>query len=529
MRHGLRSLLTAAAGAAITALISFSVAAALGSAGARLSCAARCRRPSGLERHLAGAEQSELRHRDAHGAAGAGSPGPDRTVRCRPPPVLALGAVGSVPPGMGVVEGESCPTSPKRLRRGRRTTRTGSPPIRRSSATCRACRGRTTCRIRSRFFQSSKAIFFAYEYAGAIAQYLPEGSRAGTGRLVDGAVGRQVGRRHAGRRRHRLQRSDAGSIAPATSTATKLHVVERYTRTGPDRHQLRSHDRGSERVHAAVENEHAALSTPRQERAADGLQVRRVRRGTDVRAVAQEPVAARDRQALTCADFGTTAIAVLAWRSRCGSPRAVRQAPARPARRSGSRSAHGRWAPRSSGHVRRGDHDAARNGRRRSTTAVDRSRKRAQLEAAAAARTARANGQNSGNRSAPPIGGDGSTGAAGGVGGYNNFWIDSGDPFTSSTDRRGRRSSSIRPNGRIPPLTAAARQRQAAARCAADVGCSRRARDAGLEQRRRLRRSRAASARRTVPARIRLDVRTTGAARALQQPPSDRADARTPS
>ena len=28
---------------------------------------------------------------------------------------------------------------------------------------------------------------------------------------------------------------------------------------------------------------------------------------------------------------------------------------------------------------------------------------------------------------APPLGGDGSTGAAGNVGGYNNFWIDAGE------------------------------------------------------------------------------------------------------
>ncbi len=31
------------------------------------------------------------------------------------------------------------------------------------------------------------------------------------------------------------------------------------------------------------------------------------------------------------------------------------------------------------------------------------------------------------NRTAPPVGGDGSTGAAGNVGGYNYFWIDAGD------------------------------------------------------------------------------------------------------
>src|SRR3989442_15574971 len=36
----------------------------------------------------------------------------------------------------------------------------------------------------------------------------------------------------------------------------------------------------------------------------------------------------------------------------------------------------------------------------------------------------------SGDRTAPPKGGDGSTGPAGGVGGYNNFWLDPGSSFT---------------------------------------------------------------------------------------------------
>src|SRR5262249_49771602 len=36
----------------------------------------------------------------------------------------------------------------------------------------------------------------------------------------------------------------------------------------------------------------------------------------------------------------------------------------------------------------------------------------------------------SGDRTAPPKGGDGSTGAAGGVGGYNNFWLDAGSSYT---------------------------------------------------------------------------------------------------
>jgi hypothetical protein len=66
------------------------------------------------------------------------------------------------------------------------------------------------------------------------------------------------------------------------------------------------------------------------------------------------------------------------------------------------------------------------------------------------------------NRAAPPIGGDGSTGAAGNVGGYNNFWIDSGSTYVTVNGEK--RTSIIvdPPNGRVPALTQAARQRNAA-------------------------------------------------------------------
>ncbi len=67
-----------------------------------------------------------------------------------------------------------------------------------------------------------------------------------------------------------------------------------------------------------------------------------------------------------------------------------------------------------------------------------------------------------GDRSAPPIGGDGSSGAAGNVGGYNNFWIDSGTEYVTIDGLK--RTSIIvdPPNGRIPQITASARQRNAA-------------------------------------------------------------------
>jgi len=66
------------------------------------------------------------------------------------------------------------------------------------------------------------------------------------------------------------------------------------------------------------------------------------------------------------------------------------------------------------------------------------------------------------NRSAPPQGGDGSTGAAGNVGGYNNFWVDPGDRVAMVNGEY--RTSLIvdPPNGRAPELSEAGRQRAAA-------------------------------------------------------------------
>jgi hypothetical protein len=65
------------------------------------------------------------------------------------------------------------------------------------------------------------------------------------------------------------------------------------------------------------------------------------------------------------------------------------------------------------------------------------------------------------NRPAPPQGGDGSTGAAGNVGGYNNFWIDPGDRVARYNGEY-RSSIIVDPaDGRVPPLTEAARLRQA--------------------------------------------------------------------
>src|SRR5207245_240588 len=67
-----------------------------------------------------------------------------------------------------------------------------------------------------------------------------------------------------------------------------------------------------------------------------------------------------------------------------------------------------------------------------------------------------------GDRPAPPVGGDGSVGPAGNVGGYNTFWLDPGSRYSIIN---GERRTSIvvdPPTGKVPPLTAEARQRNAA-------------------------------------------------------------------
>jgi hypothetical protein len=67
-----------------------------------------------------------------------------------------------------------------------------------------------------------------------------------------------------------------------------------------------------------------------------------------------------------------------------------------------------------------------------------------------------------GDRSAPPVGGDGTKGPYGNVGGYNTFWLDPGSHLTTVNGQR-RTSIVVDPSdGRIPPMKPEAKQRNAA-------------------------------------------------------------------
>jgi hypothetical protein len=85
-----------------------------------------------------------------------------------------------------------------------------------------------------------------------------------------------------------------------------------------------------------------------------------------------------------------------------------------------------------------------------------------------------------GDRTAPPRGGDGSTGAAGNVGGYNNFWLDPGSSYTIVNGQK-RTSLVVDPaDGRVPPLTPAARLR-VVSRAIRPTSDATESRDPGLE------------------------------------------------
>jgi len=87
-----------------------------------------------------------------------------------------------------------------------------------------------------------------------------------------------------------------------------------------------------------------------------------------------------------------------------------------------------------------------------------------------------------GDRDAPPVGGDGSVGAAGNVGGYNSFWIDRGSAYVQ-IDGQKRTSLVIDPpDGKVPAMTAAARQRLLANRNARPTSdAAENGRDPGFE------------------------------------------------
>jgi hypothetical protein len=147
-------------------------------------------------------------------------------------PVLALGAVGSVPPGMGVVDGEIPykPDAAAKKKDNQEHWLERDPEIK---CYLPGIPRATYMPYPFQIFQSPSAVFIAYEYAGAVRNvYLKDPGPA----PIDSWMGQSVGR----------WQGDSFIIDTTgfnDSTwfdragnfhSDKLHVVETFTRTAPD-------------------------------------------------------------------------------------------------------------------------------------------------------------------------------------------------------------------------------------------------------------------------------------------------------
>ena len=158
-------------------------------------------------------------------------PGPHGPVPAAP--VLALGAVGAVPPSLGVVEGGPIPYKPAALatrKQNQEDWLNRDPEIK--------CYLPGVPRANYmpypfQIVQSGKAMSFVYEYAGAVRNiYLKDPGPA----LTDSWMGQSVG--HWEGEMLVVNVTDMNDKTwfdrAGNFHSDKLHVVERYTRTSPD-------------------------------------------------------------------------------------------------------------------------------------------------------------------------------------------------------------------------------------------------------------------------------------------------------
>ena len=147
--------------------------------------------------------------------------------------VLALGAIGSVPPGMGVVEGGPIPYKPEKLairKENQDKWLERDPEIK---CYLPGVPRATYMPQPFQILQSNSAIFFAYQYAGAVRNvYLKDPGPA----PIDSWMGQSVAKWEG-----ETLVIDARGFNDSTwfdrsgnFHGDQLHVVERYTRTAAD-------------------------------------------------------------------------------------------------------------------------------------------------------------------------------------------------------------------------------------------------------------------------------------------------------
>jgi len=147
--------------------------------------------------------------------------------------VLALGAVGAVPPSLGVVEGGEIPYKPEALAQKKKNQEnwvTSDPEIK---CYLPGVPRATYIPQPFRIFQSNRQLFFAYQYAGAVRNiYLKDPGPA----PVDAWMGQSFGHWDGETLVIDVTGFNDQSWFDRAGNfhSDALHVVERYTRTSPD-------------------------------------------------------------------------------------------------------------------------------------------------------------------------------------------------------------------------------------------------------------------------------------------------------
>jgi hypothetical protein len=158
-------------------------------------------------------------------------PGPYGPVPAAP--VMALGAVGAVPPGMGVVEGGEIPYKPEALAKKKENLEKWIERDPEIKCYLPGIPRATYMPYPFQIFQSASAIFMAYEYAGAVRNiYLKDPGPP----PVDSWMGQSVAKWDGD-----ALVVDSKGFNDSTwfdragnFHSDQLHVVERFTRTAPD-------------------------------------------------------------------------------------------------------------------------------------------------------------------------------------------------------------------------------------------------------------------------------------------------------
>jgi hypothetical protein len=158
-------------------------------------------------------------------------PGPYGPVPAAP--VLALGAVGAVPPGLGVVEGDEIPYKPEALAKKKENQAnwlTSDPEIK---CYLPGVPRATYMPYPFQILESNNAITFVYEYAGAVRNIFLEDPGPAP---ADSWMGQSVGHWEGDTLVVDVTGLDDRTWFDRAGDfhSDALHVIERYTPLGPD-------------------------------------------------------------------------------------------------------------------------------------------------------------------------------------------------------------------------------------------------------------------------------------------------------